>query len=110
MTTTRKEIQNNFGIRLMEIRKRRKLSQNKLAKKANVSINTISEIERGVKFIGAAVLAQLVNCLEIDVSDLFISENQKPLKYEQLITEVKTTINEAVKECFKELNYDLLKK
>ena len=108
--TTKQEIQNNLGSRLTEIRKRKKLSQKKLAEKANVSINTISELERGVKFTGADVLARLANCLEIEVSDLFIRENHMPFNYDHLKTEVKMTINGAVKECFKEFNTELPKK
>jgi transcriptional regulator with XRE-family HTH domain len=60
-----------FGDNVKKYRKRKKLTQAKLAEIVGVERNTIAYIEEGTKFIRAKSLARLCNVLEVTPKQLF---------------------------------------
>ena len=65
-------ILNEFGNRLKELRKEKKLSQEQLAEKANLHRTYIGMIERGEKNITLLNIYKLSNGLNVEVNLLFI--------------------------------------
>jgi transcriptional regulator with XRE-family HTH domain len=61
-----------FGIRLREIRLSCELTQEQLAEKANISLNFLNLIERGLRAPSFDKLERLAKVLKVDVSELFI--------------------------------------
>jgi transcriptional regulator with XRE-family HTH domain len=60
-----------LGDNVKKYRKRKKLTQTKLAELCGVERNTIAYIEEGTKFIRAKSLARLCNVLEVTPKQLF---------------------------------------
>jgi transcriptional regulator with XRE-family HTH domain len=93
-----------FAKNLRENRKRRGLSQEKLAEKAGVSTHYIAVIELAKNFPAADVIERLAGALNIDVSELFVSphsldddlENNRQILFEG----IRQTVEEAVDKAF----------
>ena len=64
-----------LGANLRKLRTRRSWSQMELAEKANISMNFLSEIERGNKWPYPDTLQNLAAALNIEVFELFRNEN-----------------------------------
>lgn len=60
-----------FGKRIAALRLSRNLTQDQLADKANLSIDTISAIERGRRWARLTTLHQLAKALGTTTDDLF---------------------------------------
>ena len=60
-----------FGIRMKELRTIKKLSQEQLAAKIEISSKYMSRIEMGLHFPSFTVLTKLANALNIELKDLF---------------------------------------
>jgi transcriptional regulator with XRE-family HTH domain len=72
-----------FGTSLRETRKRRALSQERLAELTGLSTNYIGEMERGLKAPGLPVIVRLARALDVGVNDLlggFTDANIRRLK------------------------------
>ncbi len=69
-----------FGIKLREVRKLKKLSQEQLAYSADLELSQISRIERGIINTSISQVFQIARALEIHVKELFDFEvnNEKP--------------------------------
>lgn len=65
------DIQKQLGKRIQELRKLQGLSQEKLAEKIDIAINTMSNIERGNAFMTAHTLEKLIETLKVTPSELF---------------------------------------
>ena len=76
----------DFGNRLKEIRKQKKLTQYQLAELCNIDEKHLSHIECGGSFPKADLIEKLVKVLEIETSELFRFAHQKPKK--ELISEI----------------------
>lgn len=74
------KLQKLFGTRVYELRLKANLTQAQLAEKADVSNDTISRIERGLRCPSFAVMEQLADALEVEVRELFNFSNRKFLK------------------------------
>lgn len=61
----------SFGDNVKKYRKKKKLTQAKLAEIVGVNPNTIAYIEEGYRFIRAETLARLCNVLEVTPKQLF---------------------------------------
>jgi transcriptional regulator with XRE-family HTH domain len=59
-----------FGTSLRETRKRRGLSQERLAELTGLSTNYVGEMERGLKAPGLPVIVRLARALDVGVNDL----------------------------------------
>ena len=65
------ELKKQFGNRLKQLRKRRCITQEQLADMADLSVESISNIERGVFAPKFENLEKLANVLNVDVKTLF---------------------------------------
>ena len=72
---SKKKILKNFGKRVREIRREKKLSQEQLAHKANLHRTYIGMIERAEKNITLINIEKIANALQVSVNDLFIYED-----------------------------------
>ena len=70
------EIKALFGTNLKFYRKKRKLSQEQLSEKIDISVQHLSKIERGVTFVSAELLEKLSATLEISIAQLFCKKNE----------------------------------
>ena len=79
-----------------------------LAEKAGISMNFLSEIERGLKWPYPENLQNLANCLNIEVYELFKKEDeadQNLCKYmERFTKDVTIAVQEAVKKSLQNVN------
>ncbi len=60
-----------FGKRLAELRRKRGLTQEQLAEKADVTALSIGFIEQGRRWPRLATLHKLARCLDVEVMELF---------------------------------------
>ncbi|RPE06055.1 XRE family transcriptional regulator [Chitinophaga lutea] len=63
-----------FGLRLKELRKSKKVSQEELAFKAGFELSQIGRIERGTINTSISHVAAIATALEVPASDLFLFE------------------------------------
>lgn len=68
------EVLSKFGLRVRNLRKEKRLSQEELAYKANLHRTYIGMIERGEKNITLVNIQKIANALEIRLTDLFDPE------------------------------------
>jgi len=71
------KLQKQLGARIYELREKANLTQ---AEKANVSNDTISRIERGIRSPSFEVLERLAKALDVEVRELFNFSNRPFLK------------------------------
>ena len=64
-------IEQEIGRRIKEIRKQKKIPQEKLAEMIGISPNYMSALERGAYNIKLELLVQIIDCLDITADDLF---------------------------------------
>ena len=60
-----------LGLNITYYRRAKNLTQLQLAEKVSVSGNYISQVERGLKSVSLATLAQISEILEVEERDLF---------------------------------------
>lgn len=65
------DIREEFGNRLMQLRKARKMSQEKLAELSELNRPYISGIEQGKRNVSLEVIAKLAQALEIEIKEFF---------------------------------------
>lgn len=80
-----------FGKRIKELRERKKLTQEKLAEKVGLDLQTISRIETGYYFTSFENLEKLADALDVTMADLFNFGHVKPK--EELIKEINTELS-----------------
>ena len=61
----------DVGIRLHELRRARRLTQEQMAEAAEVSVGWIQQAESGRANLGLRTLVRLADLLEVDVAELF---------------------------------------
>lgn len=71
------ELKKNIGRRIKELRKAKRLSQEKLAELVDIEQNTLSYIETGNNFCTAETLEKIITALEIEPAELFDFGHQK---------------------------------
>jgi len=82
-----------FGTRLQELRKSKKLTQEKLAETVKIDIPNLSNIERGKRFVSSETLVKLAQALNVDEKELF---NFKHIKSRnELVSEIIDIIKNA---------------
>lgn len=67
---TNQEIQDIFGLRLKDIRRRKGLTQEQLSDLSGLSIQFIGEIERGKRNPSLTTLKSIAEAVEMNVADL----------------------------------------
>ena len=65
------QLKENFGKRLQLLRKKAGITQEELANLTGLSIDTVSNIERGINGTKFDVLEQFAEILNVEVKDLF---------------------------------------
>ncbi|MBS1918473.1 MAG: helix-turn-helix transcriptional regulator [Bacteroidetes bacterium] len=68
------DLQEKIGKRITELRKAKKLSQQKFAYEADIERSFLTHIEKGRKNISVGTLERIMSALEISVKDFFDSE------------------------------------
>lgn len=64
-------IEQAIGMRIKELRKQKKIPQEKLAEMIGITPNYLSALERGAYNIKLDTLVQIIDCLDITADDLF---------------------------------------
>ena len=85
------DIKRNLGIRIKELRKQRRLSQEKLAELVDISQNALSYIETGDNFCSADTLEKIITALEIEPQELFDFGHFK--SNDELLNEINHILN-----------------
>jgi len=102
---TGQELRNNLGKTIRFYRKQLRLSQAELAEKSGISITFLSKIERGIKFPTSETLSGLANGLDIEVYQLFRSDEthiEQWRLFERFKKDITNTINETLENIYKE--------
>jgi transcriptional regulator with XRE-family HTH domain len=73
------------GVRIREIREKRRLTQDQLAKKAEISKGYLSDVENGKRNIGSQGLLRLANELGASVDYLLAGKVMENAQNEQII-------------------------
>jgi transcriptional regulator with XRE-family HTH domain len=97
-------IKDMVGKNIKMLRARRGLSQADLSEKADISINFLSNIERGIKFPQPNMLAKLANALGVEVNELFLEElvaDEGKELLNHMSEDLTKTVNLAMAEVFK---------
>ena len=95
------QVRTLLGANLRRFRSRREWSQTDLAERANISMNYLSEIERGLKWPYPENLQNLANALDIKVYELFKPENETALNMEKYMERFSNDAILAVQEAVK---------
>jgi len=82
-----------LGLKVKEIRKLRKLTQEKLAELINVDSGYISKLEVGQNFPSIGTLEKIANVLEIELYDLFHFTNEKEKDFKKEISNIYDKLN-----------------
>ncbi len=69
-----------LGNRIKEIRKERKITQEKLAELIDIEPNNVSKIENGKNYPSAENLAKIAQALNTEIHELFIFNQHKPIE------------------------------
>ena len=89
-----------FGLRIKELRRKRKLTQEQLAELVNVDIKHISCIERGKNFPSSDLIERLAGALQVnDLTEIFEFSHLK--EKETLLNQINDIINELDEEKLK---------
>lgn len=64
-------IEQEIGRRIKELRKQKRIPQEKLAEMIGITPNYLSALERGAYNIKLDTLVQIIDCLDITADDLF---------------------------------------
>ena len=97
---TEEDLQNRGVNNLKSIRKKKNLSQEKLADKADISRQMMNDIEGKRRWLTKTTLIKLCNALEIDPYELFIPnsfENNSDCAEKEILTnKIITDIENAI--------------
>ena len=85
-----------FGDFIKELRKEKQLTQKELGEKLNITDKAISKWERGLSFPDIAVLKDLAEFFEIDISELLNGERGKKQEID-----IEKAIKEAIEKADK---------
>lgn len=65
------ELKEKIGLRITELRKAKKLSQQKFAYEADIERSFLTHIEKGRKNISVGTLQKITTALDISLNDFF---------------------------------------
>jgi len=78
-------IKSVFGENLKFYRKAKKLSQDQLSEKVDISVKHLSSIERGLTFVSADLLEKLAISVEVPVFYFFVNVNENEVFYNDVM-------------------------
>lgn len=85
------DIKQKIGRRIKELRKSKKLSQEKLSEMVDIAQNSLSYIETGDNFFTAETLEKLISALDIEPQELFNFEHFKT--NDELVQEINSILS-----------------
>ncbi len=86
-------LKEKLGKRIQEIRKSKKLTQEKLAEMIGIDTPNLSNIERGKRFVSSDTLEKIIKSLNVKEKDLFDFEHIKSKN--ELINSINKILNES---------------
>ena len=86
-------LKEKLGKRIQEIRKSKKLTQEKLAEMIGIDTPNLSNIERGKRFVSSDTLKKIIKSLNVKEKDLFDFEHVKSKN--ELINSINNILNES---------------
>lgn len=93
MTTVPISVKKMLGLKIKELRKFRKMTQEQLAELIGIEPNNVSKIEIGKNYPTPENLAKIASALNIEIHELFMFDNcPKPIE------EIKTFVINEVQE------------
>lgn len=69
-----------FGENIKKFRLAKKLTQEQFAEKLETSTNTVSKIERGLRFVTSDTLVKIVETLDIKPHELFVFNDEETVE------------------------------
>lgn len=105
---TGEEIRNTLAKNIKKNRAKKGFSQAQLAEKADVSIPFISSIEQSSKWPYPDTLSKIANALEIEICELFFTEENETKSNAQTISVIKALV-ESQKKALDDFGKEFLK-
>ena len=90
-----------LGLKIKEIRKQRKLTQEKLSELVGVDNGYISKLEIGQNFPTIGTLEKIANVLEVELSVLFQFTDAKDIDFKSEIIRIYDSLNKDKITCLK---------
>ena len=87
-----KNIKSLLGSRIREIRKAKKLTQEKIAEAAGIEIPSLSNIENGKNYPNAENIEKIAHALGVEVFELYIFEHLKEPNEKLMLNEINTIL------------------
>lgn len=94
---TGEDVRITLSKNIKKYRAQRGMSQAELAEEADISLPFISSIEQSSKWPYPDTLAQIADALEIEVSDLFTTQESEAKNHEYSVTLIKTLVENQKK-------------
>lgn len=94
---TGEELRITLAKNIKKYRAQKGMSQAMLAEKADISLPFISSIEQSTKWPYPDTLAQIASALEIEVADLFITQEREQNNKDQAISLLKSLVENQKK-------------
>ena len=79
-------LKKDLGKKIQSIRKKKKMTQEKLAEKINIDPKNVSKIENGNNYPSAETLQAIANALGVDVYELFVFKEN--ISYDDMRKEI----------------------
>lgn len=106
---TEDELQTRVIENIRALRKKLRLSQEKLADKADISRQMMNDIEGRRRWLTKGTLVKVANALEVDVHELFIPSEEENAETKEaydaitkkIVGQVRTAMDKALEEIMK---------
>jgi transcriptional regulator with XRE-family HTH domain len=99
-------IKSVFGENLKLYRKAKKMSQEQLSERVDISVKHLSSIERGLNFVSADLLEKLALSVEVPVYYFFV--NEKEIIYnDTMLNTIDRIIEKNLIQTIKEIKSDM---
>lgn len=82
-----------FGIRIKELREKKKLTQEQLAELLDMDSRSLSRIETGISFTTIDKLKKLAHAFDVEVKELFTFEHAQ--EKNELLTKINDLLTQA---------------
>lgn len=97
-----------LGLKIKELRKQKKLTQEKLAELLNLDIGYISKLEVGRNFPTIGTLEKIANALDVELYELFQFSTPKELNFKTEIANIYDNLNKEKQYTLYRVAKDLL--
>ena len=104
------EVRQILSFNIKQFRKRKGLSQAKLAERMKISTNYLSDIETCRGWVSPLSLAKLAGALDIEVFELFSPPKNKPADISAVMNRCLDDISASIKHSFEKSLDDTIKK